>query len=228
MSIFGPHTCSGRARSPSGEPDTFGVGGDPDRFLATMRTYVDTQSSTRVLKSGDTMTGRLHMDGNAIQGLPTEPLVLYRGDEALSANQVLQLIRDAYRGLEFALDQKKTVITVWAEEKGPLSGGQFEFSFGNGAAGPLVGYPMLVPGRVIRMGVITTPRNRSCAVGLVVDSQEVPSVQLAKSSTQGCAIISPGEGYEVAPGSIITFRTVRADPGIEAAVVSLLIELDLA
>ena len=29
----------------------------------------------------------------------------------------------------------KPIITVWAEEKGPLSDGNFEFSFGNGSSG---------------------------------------------------------------------------------------------
>jgi len=229
MSIFGPKTCSGIVKTTqivtSGDAAT---GIRRERLLATMRTYVDTQSSSRVLKSGDTMTGGLNMGGNSIAGLPTQPLALYRNDEALSASRILYLIRDAFRGLEFALDQKKPVITVWAEENGPLSDGLHEFSFGNGATGSLVGYPMLVPGKIIRMGVVTNPRDKSCAVGLVIDGHEVTSVRLSKSSLQGCAITSLGEGYEVTPGSIITFRTIRADPGIENATVSLLIELDLA
>jgi len=227
MSIFGSKTCSDKTTQIVTSGDA-ASGKRRERLLATMRTYVDTQSSSRVLKSGDTMTGGLNMNGNNIEGLPTQPLALYRGDEALSASRVIHLIRDAFRGLEFAINEKRPVVAVWAEENGPLSAGQYEFSFGNGATGSLLGYPMLVPGKIIRMGLATNPLDKSCAVGLVIDGHEVDSVRLAKSSTQGCAIMRPGDGYEVAPGNIISFMTIRADPGIENATVSLLIELDLA
>ena len=43
-------------------------------------------------------------------------------------------------------------ITVWAEEKGPVSNGNYEFSFGNGCSGseqPYGGYCMSAPGRII-------------------------------------------------------------------------------
>ena len=46
----------------------------------------------------------------------------------------------------------KPIITVWAEEKGPVSNGNYEFSFGNGCSGseqPYGGYCMSAPGRII-------------------------------------------------------------------------------
>ena len=47
----------------------------------------------------------------------------------------------------------KPIITVWAEEKGPLGNGHYEFSFGNGSSGSehaYGGYCMSTPGRIIR------------------------------------------------------------------------------
>ena len=47
----------------------------------------------------------------------------------------------------------KPIITVWAEEKGPLGNGHYEFSFGNGSSGSehaYGGYCMSAPGRIIR------------------------------------------------------------------------------
>ena len=47
----------------------------------------------------------------------------------------------------------KPIITVWAEEKGPLGVGHYEFSFGNGSSGSehaYGGYCMSAPGRIIR------------------------------------------------------------------------------
>ena len=45
----------------------------------------------------------------------------------------------------------KPIITVWAEEKGPLGDGHYEFSFGNGLSGSehaYGGYCMSAPGRI--------------------------------------------------------------------------------
>ena len=47
----------------------------------------------------------------------------------------------------------KPIITVWAEEKGPLGNGHYELSFGNGSSGgehAYGGYSMSTPGRIIR------------------------------------------------------------------------------
>ena len=63
----------------------------------------------------------------------------------------------------------KSIITVWAAEKGPLGDGHYEFSFGNGSSGSehaFRGYCMSAPGRVIR-GSLTATESR------VILSQEV-------------------------------------------------------
>ena len=63
----------------------------------------------------------------------------------------------------------KPIITVWAEGKGPLGNGHYEFSFGNGSSGSehaYGGYCMNAPGRIIR-GSLTVTESR------VILSQEV-------------------------------------------------------
>ena len=63
----------------------------------------------------------------------------------------------------------KPVITVWAEEKGPLGNGHYEFSFGNGSSGgehAYGGYCMTAPGRIIRGGLtVTEQRKKFCGRG---------------------------------------------------------------
>ena len=56
----------------------------------------------------------------------------------------------------------KPIITVWAEEKGALNDGYYEFSFGNGCNGAehaYGGYCMSAPGRIIR-GSLTATESR--------------------------------------------------------------------
>ena len=57
----------------------------------------------------------------------------------------------------------KPIITVWAEEKGPLGNGNYEFSFGNGSSGSehaYGGYCMSAPDRTIR-GNLTATESRN-------------------------------------------------------------------
>ena len=53
----------------------------------------------------------------------------------------------------------KLIITVLAEEKGPLGDGHYEFSFGNGSGGTehaYGGYCMSSPGKIIRGSLMAT------------------------------------------------------------------------
>ena len=57
----------------------------------------------------------------------------------------------------------KPIITVWAEEKGPLGDGHYEFSFGNGSSGSehaYGGYCMSAPGRIIRGSLTVTEQKK--------------------------------------------------------------------
>ena len=64
----------------------------------------------------------------------------------------------------------KPIISVWAEEKGPLGVGHYEFSFGNGSSGAehaYGGYCMNAPGRIIR-GSLTATESKNIFAGEVI------------------------------------------------------------
>ena len=107
MSIFGERTTR--------------LGPDIGTILSdyAKKDYVDAQDALRILKAGDTMTGDLDMGGQLVRGLPKN-LRDYKGDEATSWNQVTKTVD---------MRKPKPVITIWAEQNGPLAVGK--------ASGPL-------------------------------------------------------------------------------------------
>ena len=79
------------------------------------------------------------------------------------------------------------IITVWAEEKGPLNNGHYEFSFGNGSSGPehaYGGYCMTAPGRIIRGGLTATENRKIFAgeikVNITVNGKEQAQESIVK------------------------------------------------
>lgn len=181
---------------------------------AATKSYVDTQDDLRVLKAGDTMSGDLLMSNNSIKFLqdPTEP------QDAVTKNYV-----DSH--------SRKPVITVWAEEHGAINAGSYEWSFGNGATGfASHGYPMLAAGRVLRMGLSATKGTTTAGettVNIVVNGAENTAYGVTKPNLQFSGTIAFGTPLELAQGDIINFRSVTSNTSVQAACVSLLIELDL-
>ena len=192
-----------------------------------LKARLDAQVALRVLKAGDAMTGDLQMGGNLVTGLPKGyPPHDYQGDEAPSWFQVVALVRQATAAS--SQPSRKPLITVWAEENGPLDGG-YEWSFGNGChQHASLGYAMPTSGRIKSMTLCIVPRNVAAHVGLVVNGTDVPEYVVSKSDSQSAGIVSWAEGYELGPGDAITFKTIRTDDEVRAsgAIVSVLIELD--
>ena len=63
-----------------------------------------------------------------------------------------------------SLISPKPIITVWAEEKGSLANGHYEFSFGNGSSGSehaYGGYCMSASGRIIRGSLTATEQKKN-------------------------------------------------------------------
>ena len=81
----------------------------------------------------------------------------------------------------------KPIITLWAEEKGPLGNGHYEFSFGNGSSGSehaYGGYCMSAPGRIIR-GSLTATESRNILseevkLNIVVNGKEQVNRSIVK------------------------------------------------
>jgi hypothetical protein len=204
MSIFGPEECI--------------HSGKDERRTGATPAYVDIRDSARVSKAGDIMTGDLSMAGNLIRGLPITYPPLYSGDEVTSWAQAVGLVSDAVKSI-------KSVITVWAEEKGPLNAGLNEWSFGDGAIG--FGYVMLAPGSICRMGIACKFKaNKSIVTvnitvnGWVHNSYGVTNPIGDRSSTN--TFSTP---LRVAQGDIINFRSATNAP-THSTCVGLLIELD--
>ena len=128
----------------------------------------------------------------------------------------------------------KPIITVWAEEKGPLGDGHYEFSFGNGSSGAdhaYGGYCMSTAGRIIR-GSLTVTQNRiilseEIKVNIVVNGKEQVNQSIVKKSGDICSCTIFRDPIELKQCDIINFISRNANNKVTNAYVSILIELDL-
>ena len=128
----------------------------------------------------------------------------------------------------------KPIITVWAEEKGPLGNGNYEFSFGNGSSGAehaYGGYCMSTPGRIIR-GSLTVTESRNILanevkVNILVNGKEQVNQSIIKKSGDICSCSIFRDPIELKQCDIINFVSRTANNKITNAYVSILIELDL-
>ena len=128
----------------------------------------------------------------------------------------------------------KPIITVWAEEKGPLGDGHYEFSFGNGSSGAdhaYGGYCMSTAGRIIR-GSLTVTQNRiilseEIKVNIVVNGKEQVNQSIVKKSGDICSCTIFRYPIELKQCDIINFISRTDNNKVTNAYVSILIELDL-
>ena len=128
----------------------------------------------------------------------------------------------------------KPIITVWAEEKGPLGNGHYEFSFGNGSSGSdhaYGGYCMTAPGRIIRGSLMATEsRNilsEEVKVNIVVNGKKQVNQSIVKKSGDICSCSIFRDPIELKQCDVINFISRTANSKITNAYVSILIELDL-
>ena len=128
----------------------------------------------------------------------------------------------------------KPIITVWAEEKGPLNNGHYEFSFGNGSSGPehgYGGYCMTAPGRIIRGSLTATESNNIFAgeliVNIIVNGKEHAQESIVKKSGDLCSCTIFQDPIELKQCDIVNFISRTANNKVTNAYISILIELDL-
>ena len=128
----------------------------------------------------------------------------------------------------------KPIITVWAEEKGPLGDGHYEFSFGNGSSGSehaYGGYCMSTPGRIIRGSFTATEQKKIFAgevkVDITVNGKEQTQESIVKKSGDICSCTIFNNPIELKQCDVINFISRTANSKITNAYVSILIELDL-
>ena len=128
----------------------------------------------------------------------------------------------------------KPIITVWAEEKGPLGNGHYEFSFGNGSSGSehaYGGYCMSAPGKIIRGSLTATESKNIFAeevkVNIVVNGIEQTNQSIVKKPGDICSCTVFNDPVELKQCDVINFISRTANNRITNAYVSILIELDL-
>ena len=128
----------------------------------------------------------------------------------------------------------KPIITVWAEEKGPLGVGHYEFSYGNGSSGAehaYGGYCMNAPGRIIR-GSLTATESKNIFAGevkvnIVVNGKEQVNQSIVKKPGDICSCTIFNDLIELKQCDVINFISRTANSKITNAYVSILVELDL-
>ena len=133
-----------------------------------------------------------------------------------------------------SLISPKPIITVWAEEKGPLGNGNYEFSFGNGSSGSehaYGGYCMSAPGKIIRGSLTATESKNIFAeevkVNITVNGIEQVNQSIVKKPGDFCSCIVFNDPIELKQCDVINFISRTANNRITNAYVSILIELDL-
>ena len=123
---------------------------------------------------------------------------------------------------------------MWAEEKGPLGDGNYEFSFGNGSSGSehsYGGYCMSAPGRIIR-GSLTATESRTIfaeevKVNIVVNGKEQVNQSIVKKPGDICSCTIFQDPIELKQCDVVNFISRTANNKITNAYVFILIELDL-
>ena len=113
-----------------------------DRDAAANKNYVDNGGAITKLPNGEfTVVSDIDFNSFSLKNNPDPIDVKDVVNKAYVDNKTIQPARPI----------PKPIISVCAEEKGPLGDGHFEFSFGNGSNGSEHGgYCMSAPGRIIR------------------------------------------------------------------------------
>ena len=195
-----------------------------DRDAAANKNYVDNGGAITKLPNGAfTVVSDIDLNGFSLKKIP-DPI---DGKDAVNKAYVDgKTIQPAA--------PIKPIITVWAEEKGPLGNGHYEFSFGNGSSGSdhaYGGYCMSAPGRIIR-GSLTATESRNILseevkLNIVVKGKEQVNQSIVKKSGDICSCSIFRDPIELKQCDVINFISRTTNSKITNAYVSNLIELDL-
>ena len=129
------------------------------------------------------------------------------------------------------VDSRKPVITIWAQEIGPLNIGQYEWNFGGVNNTPVgLGYCMPVSGRILRgsLSSIAGTTNPSGIANLsIVINGRATSNYIIKPDGEFSRTNAYNPPVEVSQNDRINFRTNLDTANATNSIASLLIELDL-
>ena len=196
-----------------------------DRDAAANKNYVDNGGAITKLHNGAfTAVSDIDFDGFSLKNIPD----LIDGKDAVNKSYVdCKTIQPA------APINMKPIITVWAEEKGPLGDGHYEFSFGNGSSGSEHAYGcycMSAPGRIIRGSLTVTESmvilSQEVKVNIVVNGKEQVNNSIVIRSGDICSCAIFRHPIELKQCDVINFISRTTNSKIINAYVSILIELD--
>ena len=147
-----------------------------DRDAAANKNYVDNGGAITKLPNGAfTAVSDIDFDGFSLKNIPDPIDGKDATNKAYVDDQTIQLAAPI-----------KPIITVWAEEKGPLGDSHYEFSFGNGSSGnehAYGGYCMSASGRIIR-GSLTATQTR------IILSEEIKVNNKVPKSTTSPVVLT--------------------------------------
>ena len=195
-----------------------------DRDAAANKNYVDNGGAITKLPNGKfTAVSDIDFNGFSLKNIP-DPI---DGKDAVNKDYVDSKVIQPPVPI-------KPIITVWAEEKGPLGNGHYEFSFGNGCSGAehaYGGYCMSAPGRIIR-GSLTATQSKiilteGVKVNIVVNGKEQVNQSIEKKPGDICSCTIFRDPIELKQCDIINFISRTTNTKITNAYISILIELDL-
>jgi hypothetical protein len=218
---------------------------------ATTKSYADSNFMKR--DGTNPPTGNLNMNDNKLTDLanPTDPQdainkryaennfmkrdgtnIHATGHISLNGNKIIRLanptnFQDA--ATKRYVDSRKPVITIWAQENGPLNRGQYEWSFGGGDTPQMNGYCMPVSGRILRGSLssingINPPDQAD--INIVISGRATGHLVLKLAGEfSSTSVFNPP--IEVSQNDRINFRTNVNDVTATNSIASLLIELDL-
>ena len=203
-----------------GEIDMSGnsITGQPnpvDRDAAVNKTYADNGGA--IVKSPD----------GSFTAVSDIDFIGYRLKNLSNPKDDRDAVNKAYVEKKLSLPSligPKPIITVWAEEKGPLGDGHYEFSFGNGSSGSehaYGGYCMSAPGRIIR-GSLTATASRNIfaeevKVNIVLNGKEQVKQSIVKKSGDLCSCTIFNDPIELKQCDVINFILRTANSRITNA-----------
>ena len=137
------------------------------------------------------------------------------------------------------VSSRKPMITVYAEENGPLSDGSSEWSFGNGVHGRdhNFGYCMPAAGRIIKGTLSAVSQNDAidaaghpagyARVNILQNGVELTDQSIVKEDGEWGGCVSFNPPLELNAGDRINFISKTNNTNVTAAIVSVLVELDV-
>ena len=148
-------------------------------------------------------------------------------DEAISYYTALSLVNES---LNTYRDFNRPLITVFAEEYGSLTKGEYEWSFGNGVAdgSSKRGYPMAVLGRLRYMSLAITSsssRPSEARVEIAINGVLNHLYGITKPLGQFSSFTEFDHPIPLSQGDMLNFRTATTNPEISSAVIACIMKI---